>query len=139
MKIVVRRFEYSDRYTIGRMYINDSTEQECYTLEDTVRAPGVKIFGETAIPAGTYNVTIDFSPHFNRNMPHILNVPDFEGVRIHSGNDDADTEGCILVGQTWTGGDFIGSARDAFNVLFPKIQLAFVNKETITIEVVDTK
>lgn len=139
MKIVVRRFEYSNKYTIGRMYINDKTEQECFTLEDVVRASGVKVFGETAIPAGVYNVTLDFSPHFERTMPHILNVPDFDGVRIHSGNDDADTEGCILVGQTWTGGDFIGSARDAFNHLFPQLQLAFTNKETITIEIVDTK
>ena len=139
MKLMVKRFEYGSNYTIGKLYINDSTEFECYTLEDTVREPGVKVQNETAIPAGTYTVEIDYSPHFDKMLPHILNVPMFEGVRIHSGNDDKDTEGCVLVGKTWTGGDWVGESRAAFDKLFPKMQAANKAKETITITIVDTK
>ncbi len=139
MKIVVRRFEYGDKFTIGKMYINDSTEFECYTLEDKVRPKGVKVQNETAIPSGVYNLVINYSQHFDRILPQLLNVPMFEGVRIHSGNTDLDTEGCILVGSAWPGGDMILQSRDAFNKLFPKIQAAWNAKETITVEVIDTK
>jgi hypothetical protein len=51
-------------------------------------------------------------------------VPNFEGIRIHPGNTSKDTEGCILLGYTWTGGDFIGKSKDAFNDFFTKLQEA---------------
>jgi hypothetical protein len=66
---------------------------------------------------------IDFSPKFNRMMLHILNVPGFSGVRIHSGNRDTDTEGCVLVGQMHPGHvDFIGGSRLALDALTRKIE-----------------
>ena len=136
MKLVCRRVEYHDKYTVSRLYVDNV--YECFVLEDTVRAPGVKIPGETAIPAGTYKVIIDHSEHFNRSLPHILDVPNFEGVRIHSGNTDADTEGCLLVGNTWSGIDFIGGSRDAFDHLFPKLLDSLSINEEVTIEIVDT-
>ncbi len=83
MLIEVKRFDFKDNYTAGRMYINNL--YFCYTLEDKVRE-GKKVNGQTAIPAGTYDVIIDDSVRFRRPMPHILNVPNFTGVRIHSGN-----------------------------------------------------
>ena len=125
MIIEIHRFEFGTNYTIGRMSLDGV--YQCYTLEDKVRDDGIKIPGATAIPAGTYQVTIDMSARFGREMPHVLDVPNFQGIRIHMGNTDVDTEGCILLGQTWNGGDFIGNSRGAFDVFFPKLQQALLN------------
>ena len=91
----------------------------CYTLEDVVREQ--KIYGKTAIPYGKYEVVITYSPRFQKNMPLLKNVPNFEGVRIHTGNTANDTEGCILVGKS-KGYDFIGGSRNAFNELMERIK-----------------
>jgi hypothetical protein len=128
MLIEVKRFEFKDTYTIGKMYIDNI--YECYTLEDVVRK-GAKVNGQTAIPTGTYNLIINHSNRFNRDLPLLENVPNFTGVRIHAGNTSQHTEGCILVGTTWTGKDFIGNSKVAFNKLFDKLQKA--KKVTIKI------
>jgi hypothetical protein len=94
---------------------------ECYTLEDKERE--IKIKSETAIPKGTYKVIINQSNRFKKLLPLLLNVPNFEGVRIHPGNSNHDTEGCILVGRTRSK-DFIGQSRKAFESLFAKMKLA---------------
>ena len=64
----------------------------------------------TAIPAGTYKVIIDASTRFKRDMPHILDVPNFTGIRIHSGNTDQDTDGCLLLGTAIENDDFISGS-----------------------------
>lgn len=128
MLIEVKRFEFKDTYTVGKMYIDNI--YECYTLEDVVRT-GAKVNGQTAIPTGTYNLIINHSNRFNRDLPLLENVPNFTGVRIHAGNTSAHTEGCILVGTTWSGKDFIGNSRVAFNKLFEKLKTA--KKVTIKI------
>jgi hypothetical protein len=120
MLLQLKRFKQCKNSTLGRLYING--EFECYTLEDVVRPPKIKVPGHTAILDGTYEVVIDMSSRFKRVMPHILNVPYFEGVRIHSGNTDADTEGCVLLGLKIVGDDFIGESRAAFDRFFPKLQ-----------------
>ena len=132
MNIKVIRKEFTDKSTIGELHINDVFE--CYTLEDRYRPDGTKVPHETCIPMGTYPVVIDFSNRFQRKMPHILNVPKFDGIRIHSGNKADDTEGCILVGQTKST-DFIGGSRLAFAALFPKMLAAATRSEPITIEI----
>jgi len=97
MKIKVIRDIFYDECTLGQMLIDG--KPFCFTLEDKVRPPEEKkVYGKTAIPAGTYKVVMDYSAKYQRLMPHILDVPGFEGIRIHSGNIAQDTEGCILVG-----------------------------------------
>ncbi len=119
MLIVIRRLYKGDKSIIGEMTVDGIFE--CFTLEDLERP--VKIKGETAIPKGTYKVIINESNRFKRQLPLLLNVPGFEGVRIHSGNTNHDTEGCILVGQT-RHKEFIGKSRKAFDKLFKKMQRA---------------
>ena len=120
MKLRLERFEYGSTYTIGKFYIDGVYHS--FSLEDVVRK-GEKVNGQTAIPTGTYSVIIDVSNRFKRRLPHVLNVPGFEGVRIHTGNSSADTEGCILLGTTWAGKDFIGNSKIAFDPLFDKMEL----------------
>lgn len=109
MKVEVKRTFKGAEYTIGHLYIDG--QYFCDTLEDTVRT-GIKIAGKTAIPAGIYKVKKTMSPRFKTILPEILNVPNFSGVRIHSGNTAKDTEGCLLLGLNKTKGAVINS-KDA--------------------------
>lgn len=118
MEIKVIRKYFTDQSTIGEMSIDGGFE--CFTLEDVVRADS-KVAGATAIPEGKYRVIIDYSNRFRRVMPHILDVPGFEGIRIHSGNTDKDTEGCILLGCS-RGDDFIGQSQVAFTDFMKKLK-----------------
>ena len=127
MKIVLHRQKSSDKSTIGTIYIDGKFE--CYSLEDIERPEKIK--GETAIPAGTYKVVLTQSPRFGRILPLLVDVPNYEGIRIHPGNTDKDTDGCILPGQS-QGKDFVGNSRLAFDALFAKLQAA---KDPITIEI----
>jgi hypothetical protein len=117
MQITIKRLHKTDISTIGELLIDGIFE--CYTLEDIERP--VKIKAETAIPRGTYKVIINMSNRLKRLLPLLINVPNFEGVRIHAGNTNHDTEGCILVGQT-RGDNYIGQSRKAFAKLFKKMQ-----------------
>ena len=131
---VTRRWRAGDA-TIGELAVDGTAE--CFTLEDEVRDGDiflVKIQGGTAIPAGRYAVIITHSPHFDRDLPLLVGVPDFEGVRIHPGNKAADTDGCLLVGKTRLGAS-IGNSRAAFDVLFPKIQAAIAGGQTVSISI----
>lgn len=120
MELRLERFLIGDRRTIGRLLIDG--DKFCYTLEDKVREPGVKIYGQTAIPEGRYRITMTWSPHFKMVLPLVNDVPGFEGIRIHSGNTEADTEGCILVGYNLAG-DYISSSRLALAGLIDRLRL----------------
>lgn len=93
---------------------------QCYTLEDPIRALGMKIAGQTAIPAGDYPVEVTYSPRFKTRLPILLDVPGFEGIRIHAGNSEQDTEGCILVGADRTDSRLVAS-RVALAALMQKL------------------
>lgn len=94
INLLVTREEFAEQYTIGSMAVDG--EFMYYTLEDPVREHKIK--GITAIPAGTYKGIVNMSNRFQKMMPVLLDVPGFEGVRIHTGNTAKDTEGCILIG-----------------------------------------
>jgi hypothetical protein len=129
MNLKLERKIFTEQSTIGELSVNGKFQ--CFTLEDKVRA--VKIHGKTAIPQGIYEVVITFSDRFKKPLPLLLNVPNYAGVRIHSGNTAADTEGCILVG-TSKAADFVGGSRVAFKALFDKIQAA-LKKEKIFFQI----
>lgn len=132
MKILLERLQRDPDVTIGALSIDG--EFECWSVEDTVRPPGVKVPGKTAIPPGVYPIEITFSQRFQRDLPLLVGVPNFTGIRIHPGNTAADTEGCILPGQDRLGKS-VGHSRDAFDRLFAKIRQALAKKESVFIEV----
>lgn len=130
MRLTLYRTSIGPHSTIGELHVDGTFF--CYTLEDVVRYKKIK--GETAIPAGTYAIDITYSPRFDRDLPLLLAVPEFEGVRIHSGNTAADTEGCILVG-TQAGEDVVTNSRIAFDRLFGLMKHARDSGESITIQI----
>lgn len=134
MELTLNRIFLGSSATIGELLINN--KHLCDTLEDRVRPEGEKVYGKTAIPEGTYEVKLTHSPRFKKILPEILNVPNFSGIRIHTGNSSKDTEGCILVG-TWDGEkeDWVGSSKIAFDELMTLLEEATNNKEKVTITV----
>lgn len=140
MRIVLERQPSGISCTIGKLYIDG--QFECFTLEDLIREiPGQpveswKVYGKSAIPSGKYRVIVNMSSRFKRELPLLVDVPGFTGVRIHPGNTDEDTEGCILVGtRVAPHGESIEQSRAAFDRLFEKIEGALESGEEIIIEV----
>lgn len=132
----VVRTEFTPTYTMGKFYINN--EYFCDTLEDTVREDGVKIYGETAIPAGIYSVIITFSPRFKRELPVLLDVPNFEGIRIHNGSYPKDSLGCILIGKRYKDG-MLTNSKDTINNLMHFITIQETKQHKFSIEIINDK
>ncbi|MDY3935731.1 MAG: DUF5675 family protein [Prevotella sp.] len=142
MKIEVRRIARKASYTIGRMFIDD--KYFCDTLEDvdrgltslmpTEEVAKVKKNGATAIPTGAYSVAYTYSPKFKRQMPLLLGVKGFEAIRIHSGNSDKDTEGCILVGRNTQVGRLTES-KFTFEKLNAMLQTEIAKGRSVVVEV----
>lgn len=127
MKLLLKRIALKEKYTIGKLYIDGEFFSD--TLEDPVREE--KIYGQTAIPKGTYKVTITLSPRFRRWLPLLHDVPNFEGVRIHRGNTPEDTHGCILVGQNKIKGQVVNSAHTEIELM-----KRLKGEKDITIEII---
>lgn len=127
--LILERDWFTDLSTSGQLFIGD--QFECYTLEDKVRP--VKIAGITAIPVGTYNLIMSWSPRFGKVMPLLMDVPGFTGVRIHTGNLPEDTDGCILVGLGRTK-DHLQGSKLAYDALFPKLE-ALLLKGPLALEI----
>ena len=132
MNIRVERNWLIGDTTLGRLFVDGKFC--CYTLEDKVR--NKKIYGQTAIPYGKYDVDITWSNHFNRKMPLIKNVKGFSGIRIHTGSTNKDTAGCLLVGKEITPDNKLKNSRVAFNELYSKIDNALNKDEKVTIKIV---
>lgn len=150
MKLLLERFHKGKEYTIGRLYIDG--ELFCNTLEDTDREltqdmpheqiKAAKVYGNTAIPRGTYKVTLNVvSPRFkNRKaytfcggrLPRLIDVPGFDGILIHIGNTPEDTKGCILVGWNDEKGKVVRST-EAFKKLYERL---LEDPDNIEIEIV---
>ena len=136
MKILVQRDSWTDDATLGKMFVDGAYFG--YTCEDKDRQleenPDAKIVAQTAIPRGEYRVVMSFSHHFGRDMPELLGVPGYAGVRIHGGNGPADTEGCILLGRVRTL-DGCANCAERNAELIKLLEAAEENKELVTLEV----
>ena len=134
MRLTLNRCWFTEKTTIGKLSVDEVFE--CYTLEDKYRGDDMaaKVKAETAIPCGHYAVAINHSQRFGVEMPLLLEVPGFQGIRIHPGNTAADTEGCILVGRQ-RDIDKVTLSRVAYEALFAKLKTAFVGAEPIYITV----
>ena len=124
--------------TVGQLFI-DGKFASIYTLEDPVLeilgepVSKWKVPGKSAIPYGDYRVIINHSTRFKRELPLLLDVDGFDGVRMHPGNRAEDTEGCILVGKRWIRDSVLDSCV-AFNELFTAMRKARGIDLTITFQ-----
>ena len=147
MEIDVIRYNSKSDFTDGLFFING--EFQVYTLEDEERS--VKVFGETRIPNGRYNVALrsiggfdkrysnKYGVDFHKGMLWVKDVPNFEYILIHVGNDDGDTAGCLLTGMTNNADEkgFIGGSTDAYKKIYPPIRDAILSGEEVFINYKD--
>lgn len=137
MKLTLLRHSFTKYATVGQLYIDGAWA--CDTLEphfikdmDHTK----KIPGQTAIPEGTFTVTIEWSPRFGRKMPRLQKVPFFEGILIHTGNSVRDTAGCILVGsQQYTNVCTLYHSKTAFRTLYSILEKEYREGREIKIHV----
>lgn len=143
--ILIERKIFTSKSTTGILSIDGNVI--CYTLEDVARPDNVKVLKETCIPAGDYKFLINYSQRFKRALPLIYSSDDlsigsgnasWKGIRIHPGNSNEDTEGCVLVGMA-PGHDWVTGSREAMDKLFPllmdlfsegKTDLTIINKQS---------
>ena len=151
MNVLLQRYSGGDDSTLGLFMID--CQFQCYTIEDEFRSK--KVWGETRIPAGEYEIKLrteggfhdkyskkDWGVEdFHHGMLHITDVPGFEYILIHIGNDDDDTAGCLCVGDTANNNQikagFIGSSTDAYKRIYPTISEALLLGERVFINVQD--
>lgn len=129
MELKLKRKWRTDQSTIGELSLNGNLI--CYILEDRDRGlkqsmslseiNRIKVKHETCIPSGRYEITITFSQRFKRDLPLLLNVPGYDGIRIHTGNTNADTSGCLLPGKVLSINK-VSNSTTAFNELFQLIR-----------------
>ena len=121
MKLTLQRYLFDEDYTMGLLFIDGV--YFCDTIEDRYRGQDLsktKVVDETCIPYGVYSIKITYSPKYKKNMPQILDVPYFTGVRIHSGNKASDSSGCIICGIN---GEVLES-RKTYNALMKRLETA---------------
>ena len=137
MNLTLKRLNLTPNYTEGELYVNGV--YFCKTLEDTNRDLNKngqfdnnekKVYGETCIPYGKYKVILSYSPKFKRELPEILEVPDFQGIRIHRGNKISDTLGCVLCGEKVKNGYLSNSTPYEFKLVELLKQANLRNEES---------
>lgn len=135
MEITLKRTFLGPHYTIGKLFIDGI--YICDTLEDTYRdlSKEKKVYGETCIPFGKYRVKITYSNRFKRDLPELLNVEFFTGIRIHAGLFASHTEGCILTGKNTIKGQLTES-KECFTKVYEKIDKAIEEGKEVYINIV---
>mgnify|MGYP006908850069 CR=1 FL=1 len=149
MKIEVKRLYRKPNYTIGKLYIDG--EYFCDTLEDFDRGLSqsmslehlkrMKVPRQTAIPTGVYKVTVNvISPKFslkpfykkvcNGKVPRILNVPAFDGILFHYGENQNWTDGCVLIGYNKEKGK-LTDGQEVFEKFYERLKC----HDDITVEI----
>jgi len=151
VRLLLRRLWRKEGYTVGTLSIDG--ERFCETLEDRdrglSRAMGeaqvrsLKVYGETAIPTGTYSVRLSRSVAFAAKpwakrhggmVPEVQDVPGFTGVRMHPGNTAADSQGCILVGRNTVKGGLTRS-QETWHLLMARLEEAAEDDERIYLDI----
>lgn len=140
MYMQVFRVRLHETRTVGQLYIDGVLF--CFTLEDKVRevegqpVEKWKVKDETAIPAGTYTVTLENSPKFGIDTITVQQVPGYSGIRIHAGNTEQNTEGCIILGYKLNddGTIRVGTTRPAVADLKLKIKKALQEGQKVYLE-----
>lgn len=143
MELKLNRIFFAKTYTIGKLFINGI--YFCDTIEDKNRDLNKdgdlndlnegKVYSETCIPFGKYDVIVNHSPKFNRLLPRILNVNHFDGVLIHNGTSERSSAGCIIVGENKVKGGVVNSTY-YMNKLTDLILAEQKKKIKTTIEIV---
>ena len=135
MDLRLERETFDSVSTIGRLYVNGVFSS--WTLE-LPYDDGKNVPETNCIPYGTYPVIVDFSPHFGRRMPHVMNVMGRSEIRIHPANCPAQIKGCIAVGTyAPSHPDWVSSSMAAFTPLFSLIDYAIsVSKEQVQLRIV---
>ena len=153
MRLTLRRIAKKETYTIGHLYVDGI--YVCDTVEDKDRGlkshhpleqiKKVKVYGETAIPMGTYVIDMDkVSPKFSSRswakpyggkIPRLRSVPGFESILIHPGNTAASSLGCILVGINDKVGRVSDSQRTFRRLMDDYLVPAYERGDTITITI----
>lgn len=155
MQLTLRRTYKKDTYTIGNLYVDGLWV--CNTMEDKDRGlkktwplsqiKAVKVPNETAIPLGTYAITMRVqSPKFSQwkysrlygfckgYLPRLLGVPGFDGILIHIGSTAANSSGCILVGINDKKG-MVTKSTETFQKLYSMLKAADDRNENISITI----
>jgi len=143
LKLKLIRKIFTTNSTIGELYVDGVFQ--CYTLEDVARVVGVKIKSETCIPAGNYTVKITHSNRYNKLMPLVYDNPKltveeagttWSGIRIHPGNTDADTAGCILPGKS-KAVDMVTESKSAFEAFYNYLFTQIGTTKTAELEIIN--
>lgn len=147
MKLTIKLLANRPTYSISKLYIDNV--YFCDVLEDTQRGlkqtddlqviKSKKVYGDTAIPRGTYKITMDvvsnkfksrsWAKPYGGKLPRLLDVPGYEGVLIHPGNTSKDTLGCILVGKN----NIVGQVTNSVNTFHTLMNKLLAEKDDITI------
>lgn len=142
MELLLERKYPKNNYTIGNLFINGKFY--CNIIEDVVRdinkngsfdCGEFKISGHTAIPYGKYEIQVTYSPKFKRKLPLLLNVKHFEGIRIHRGNTEKDSSGCLIPGENTKRGMVLNSTKYELE-LTNLIESANKKGEKVIIEII---